>query len=71
MTDTASDLQLVIGLDNDNERTQILMPNGWHVAYIEHDPHQAIAQRICDCVNVLADIEDVAEFVKRAKELKQ
>lgn len=65
--------QLSIGLDSDNERTQIITEDGQHLAYIEQDPHEEFASQIIrrfnshaslvealrDCVTSLEKLPDV------------
>ena len=44
--DTDPKPSLGIGHGGDNERTQIITDRGWHVAYIEYDPHEELAAYI-------------------------
>lgn len=61
---TLKDFTLHIGLNSDDEVTQLITVDGWHVANIEHYPHREIAELIVKSVNAH---EKLVEALKSAE----
>ena len=53
---------LSIGLESDNEQTQLINEHGQHVCYIELDPHKVTAKHIVRCVNSHDELVDLLKL---------
>jgi hypothetical protein len=57
-----------IGIDSDDERTQVITADGWHLCYVEHDPHYPKAVLIADAPLLLAEVKALRTERDRLRE---
>ena len=55
-----------IGTDSDELSTQVITENGWHICYVELDPHDEIACLIAAAPDLLEALTNLATYYGKA-----